>query len=454
MSRKLSAQRLRFRQRNSASKTSTRVPAPSIKTGGEFFADGRSISLLRDSSTESLKLLLGGGKGEVIGFLVEYADRTYVPPDLADSFQQAIVFPEEARDFGSTGALFAAIKESIVNCGLSEHAAQVAVYFLLSSWFVEILPAAPFLLISGPRAEASLLLALLSCLVRHPLPLVEISAASLRTLPTNLSPTLLIDDELMPDPLFRLLSVSSNRNANLVMKDGVMNAYGAKALYCGPLERDDSFGDAAMHINLLPSERMLSILTPKDRRDLAARFQPELLAYRVRNIARVAAAQFNVRGLPREGRLLGSLLAACIVDAPELQAGVGAMLEIQHQQRRADRWFDLRCVVIEAVLSRCHRRQDEADVVYVGDIAADAAAILMGRGETAKLEAREIGSILRDLGLSGKRNRRGYRFVLDDPFCHRIHKLAQQFDVATAQEGGLVTCPDCTETGLVSTVGA
>jgi hypothetical protein len=174
----------------------------------------------------------------------------------------------------STGALFAAIKESIVNCGLSEHAAQVAVYFLLSSWFVEILPVAPFLLISGPRAEASLLLALLSRLVRHP------------------------------------------------------------------------------------------------------------------------------------------------------------------------------------VLSRCHRRQDEADVVYVGDIAADAVAILTGRGETAKLEAREIGSILRDLGVNGKRNRRGYRFVLDDPFCHRIHKLAQQFDVATAQEGGLVTCPDCAETGLVSTVGA
>src|ERR1700682_5132754 len=130
---------------------------------------------------------------------------------------------------------------------------------------------------------------------------------------------------------------------------------------------------------------MLSILTPKDR-DLAARFQPELLSYRVRNIARVAAAPFDAGGLPREGRIFGSLLAACIGDAPELQAGVGAILEIQHQQKRADRWFDLRCVVIEAVLSRCHRRQDEADVVYVGDIAADAAAILMGRGETGKLE--------------------------------------------------------------------
>jgi hypothetical protein len=36
--------------------------------------------------------------------------------------------------------------------------------------------------------------------------------------------------------------------------------------------------------------------------------------------------------------LLASLLAVCIVDAPELQAGVGSLLEAWHQQTRADRW--------------------------------------------------------------------------------------------------------------------
>ena len=132
------------------------------------------------------------------------------------------------------------------------------------------------------------------------LPLVQISAGSLRSLPMSLSSTLLIDDELISDSLFRLLSVSSNRNANIVVTRGVTNAYGAKALYCGPLERDDSFGDAALHINLLPSEAMLPILTQKDRQDLAARFQPEFLAYRVRNIARVAAAQFDYADLSKE----------------------------------------------------------------------------------------------------------------------------------------------------------
>ena len=266
--------RTRLHQKNSPSRKSI---CP-IETGGEFLPDGTSISPVRDSNTDRLKILIAGGTNDVTDSMVEYAGRTYVPPNLSESFQSAIVFPEESRDFGSTAALFTGIKESIMDFGLPEQAVLIAVYFLLSSWFVEILPAAPFLLISGPRAEASLLLALLSCLVRHPLPLVEISAARLRSLLMSLRPTLLIDDELMPDPLLRLLSVSNNRNANLVSKDGVVDVYGAKALYCGPLERDDSFGDAAMHINLSPSDGIAPILSKEDRQDLAARSQPELLA--------------------------------------------------------------------------------------------------------------------------------------------------------------------------------
>jgi hypothetical protein len=328
-----------------------------IETGGEFLPDGRSISPVRDSNTDRLKILIAGKTNDVTDSIVDYAGRTYVPPDLSELFQSAIVFPEESRDFGSTGALFTGIKESIMDFGLPEQAVLIDVYFLLSSWLVEILPAAPFLLISGRRAQASLLLALLSCLVRHPLPLVEISAARLRSLPVSLHPTLLIDDELMPDPLFRLLSVSNNRNANIASKDGVVDAYGAKALYCGLLERDDSFGDAAMHINLSPSGGIAPILSKKDRQDLAAKFQPESLAYRVRNIARVAAVQFEYAGVSTEVRRLAGVLAGCIVDAPALQEGVGPLFEAQQDRFRGDRWVEPRCVVIEAILSRCHRQE-------------------------------------------------------------------------------------------------
>lgn len=140
-----------------------------IETGGEFLPDGSSISLVRDSNTDCLKILIAGGTNDVTDSMVEYAGRTYVPPDLSEPFQSAIVFPEQSRDFASTAALFTGTKESIMDFGLPEQAVLIAVYFLLSSWLVEILPAAPFLLISGPRAQASLLLALVSCLVTRAL---------------------------------------------------------------------------------------------------------------------------------------------------------------------------------------------------------------------------------------------------------------------------------------------
>jgi hypothetical protein len=446
-------QHLRLHQRRPVSKLSVGAVAPSVETGGEFFSDGRSISLVRNLDTERPKLLLVGGRRDVIGSAIEYAGRRYVPPDLSDSFQRALIFPETKKDFGSTAALFTSVKESLVCFGLPEQVALTAVYFLFPSWFVEVLPAAPLLLISGPRAEASMLLALLSCLVRHPLPIVQISETGLRSLPMNLRPTLLIDDELIADSLFRLLSVSSDRNANILVKDGVVNTYSAKALYCGPVERDESFGDAILRINLAPSDSRLPILAQKDRQDLAAKFQALLLGYRTKNIARVARAKFNYPGLHKEYQLLASLLAVCIVDAPEIQAGVGSLLEAQHRQAHPDRWLDLRCVVIEAALSRCHRKQKEGTVVHVKDIAEDAAAILKGRGAEGPLEPRAVGAALRMVGLTAKRDKSGYKFELTDSLSHRIHQLAHQFDVAAAQEGGLVGCDHCKELGLIHKAG-
>ena len=450
MTPKVFPQRVRYHRQNSTSDLPARSLGDPIETGGEFFAGGRSVSLILDPSTHRLKLLLSDGEAEQIDSIFEYAGRIYVPPGLSASFQKAIVFPEHARAFGSTAALFAAIKGSLTNLGLPEQVALITIYFVLSSWFTEILPAAPFLLISGPRAEADLLLALLSCLVRHPLPLAQLSVAGLRSLPLNLRPTLLIDDELMRGPLFRLLAVSNNRHANIISRDGVVNAYGAKALYVGPVERDDSFGGTVMHINLLPSDASLPILSQEDRYALAARFQPALLGYRVKYIGKVNAAQINFPDLHREVQALASLLAGCIVDAPELQAEVSSVFESQQNRLRTERWLDPPCVVIEAMLSRCHRKQQEGDALHIGEIAKDAAAIFKGRGEAAELAPRAIGAIVRALGLVPKRDGQGYCLQLTDALCRRIHKLARQFDVAAVQEGS-EACPYCGENSAEKT---
>jgi hypothetical protein len=435
-----------FQQKSCPAKK-TESPASPIETGGEFLPDGKSISLIQPLESDCLQLVFADGKDAKIAADVEYRRRTYVPPKTASSFREAIIFPSGIRDFGSTIALFTGIKDSLVRRGMPEEVAQSATYFGFGSWFTEVLPAVPFLLISGPRPSAILLLQLLGCLVRHPLPLVEISASSLRAVPMQLRPTLLIDNEFARNPLLRLLSASSNRNANIVRKGGVMNIFSAKALYRGEEPEDDSIGNGALRIDLFPSDRTLPILTLRDRQKLAAEFQPALLAYRVRNIEQVAAAQFDYAGVPQEVRPLAGLLAGCIVGAPELQAGVGPLLQTQHSRFRAERWVEPRCVVIEALLSHCHRKGQDGDLVRVGQIAQDVAAILKGRGETMEIQPRAIGATLRVLGLIAKRDGHGYGFALTESFSRRIHGLARQLDVAGVQEGRRM-CSHCGESPL------
>jgi hypothetical protein len=100
--------------------------------------------------------------------------------------------------------------------------------------------------------------------------------------------------------------------------------------------------------------------------------------------------------------------------------------------------------VIEALLSRCHRKEKDGEIARVGEIAEDGAAILKGRGEAVEQKPRAIGATLRVLGLIAKRDSHGCGFALTESFSQKIHKLAREFDVATVQEGR-TTCSQCCE---------
>ena len=158
------------------------------------------------------------------------------------------------------------------------------------------------------------------------------------------------------------------------------NIYCPKAVYRGDGFGDDFFGDAALRINLAPSQGRLPILDPQTRQEIASEIQPGLLAYRFRNFGKVRESQVDLQQFSSAIRILARVLGVCVVDAPELQAGLVPLLE-EHQQRiRGERWTDLRCVVIEALMYHCHDGGKE--LVYVGEIARTVGTILKGRAQT------------------------------------------------------------------------
>jgi hypothetical protein len=66
MTRKVFPQRVRSHRHCSTVDLPARSLGDPIETGGEFFAGGRSVSLILDPSTHRLKLLLSDGEAEQI----------------------------------------------------------------------------------------------------------------------------------------------------------------------------------------------------------------------------------------------------------------------------------------------------------------------------------------------------------------------------------------------------
>jgi hypothetical protein len=343
----------------------------------------------------------------------------------------------------SSSVLFTAVLDLFKSRGFHEKVALTSTYFVFSTLFSACLPVAPCLLITGARPEARLLLELFQCLVSNPLPLFELTRREFLSIDINLEPTVLIDDDGISASMWKLLRASNHRNARVLSSTGMQTVYCSKVIYVGTDANVGDIDDSLLRINLSPLlYRRLPILEESDKLGIAAQFEPRLRAYRQRNFARVRDSRFDLPEFASAIRILARVLGAPIVDAPELQAALGPMLREYQEAIGASLWLDPRCVAIEAVLFRSHDCQTER--LHVGEITRNANAILKGRGETTPLEAKAVGAILRQLGLSPRRDRNGYAIHLDDSVRRCIHQLASRFRVATVQQGEML-CAHCAE---------
>jgi len=352
---------------------------PAIRTIGEVFSDGTNIELIREAATGRMSLSSFDGKSHTVGNRVKAHGQLYLPAQIHPTILRAVTLPTRCGEYGSTNQLFAAVREKLTTSGFLDDVTLPTTHFVFASWFPEFSAVAPCLSISGPRSEAVYLLRLLGCLVRHPLRLAEITRAGLCSLPINLQLTFLIDQEPISRSTRSLLSASNHPGTYVPWKGGLADIYCAKAIYVGDGLAGGRVGDSALHVQLAPSRARLPILDANTDRMIADEFQGKMAAYRSQNIQRVRDSQFDLPRLASGTRVLARILGACIVDAPELQAGLEALLRDQEEQARASRWTDLRCVAIEAMLYYCH--VEEEGKVYVGKAAGTASTILRGRRE-------------------------------------------------------------------------
>ncbi len=405
------------------------------ETGGLVFSDGSCLELIKNDAGQ-LSLLHSFRKRGAQR--IKYQRRTYVPPIIHESLSEALTLPH-GRVSSSITDLFIKLCTLFIEPGFSAETGKKLAYWTLSTWFVELLPQAPCLLITGSRPEATLVLQLLNCVVRHGLSLTDISMSGLRYLPMHLRPTLLIN-HLSPSML-KALSASSYPRAYVPTREGVADLYCGKAVYAGTYLVNDAL-DGAFHVHLASFNGKLPVINDLALRQLAADFQPLLLDYRMRCAAKVRDADFEVPGLRSELRILGRVLGSAIVDAPELQGNLVTILQDYQEEIRVEDLLEEQCIVVEALLSHSHCEPSD-HLVYVGQLADTSNGILKDRGSREKLEPKALGCILRKLGFTPKRNAKGFAIRINEDGRHRIHQLAREFQVSATNEGeGCSHCRD------------
>ena len=383
------------------------------ETGGKVFPDGRCIELF----THDGHLGLLDSSNNSFNERIEYQGQTYVPPTIHPSLLKILRLPTGGI-CDSTANNFKHICTLFMERGISERAAKGLTYWAVSTWFAELFPLAPCLILTGSRPEASLVLQLLSCIVRHGLPLADINMSGFRFLPMHIQPTLLISN-LSPATL-RALSMSNCPGVYLPTKDGFADLYCAKAIYAGDHLLEAALG-SAFRVHLASSHGKLPVISDLEQRELAADLQARLAAYRIMNASQVRVSDFDVPTLGSELRMLARVLGSAIVDAPELRADLVNLLREYQEEICAGNAFNEESIAVEALLSHSHSNEPD-QLVYVGQLADTSNRLLKERGSREKLEPKALGWAIRSsLGLSSKRNAKGFAIKLTEDVRHRIH---------------------------------
>lgn len=368
---------------------------------------------------------------------ISYGGRTYRPAPISGGLANAVRFPTTSKPFGSAAKVTASMRELLSRyVDLAPEAVALLIAFALASYFVDCFPVAPVLYLLGPDNEAGLVLRLLGCLCRRPVLLGDIDLAALATLPSQMEPTLLINQRNLAQRITRILLTSNNRHFVMARGNGQLNVYGAKAFSADP-ELADGIG---LHLSLSPAQDPLPTLTDADEETFASDFQARLLRYRMVNYRGVRDAQIDSRNFVPAMRDEVRAWLAPICDCPDLQKSVTSALLQKSQNLEGNRVSDDRCVIIEAALFFCH--QENAEHVFVGELAEYVNALLKGRHEDRSLTDKKVGLLLSAVGIRAHRVVKGYRIALSDSVRQQIHRIAHAYQVLSTQDG-VARCCHC-----------
>jgi hypothetical protein len=155
--------------------------------------------------------------------------------------------------------------------------------------------------------------------------------------------------------------------------------------------------------------------------------------YRSKNLPCVQVRRWLPSDLSSETAAIATELGRCIVDAPELQQKLMALLKTQDQQRLSEMSNTTEAIVLEATRTLTRDGREHA---YAKEIAAEVNRLLEARGETARLSPEKVGHRLKRLGLrTHPLSQVGNGLTFDKATLARIQQLAAVYMMEDAPVG-------------------
>ncbi|RSL17966.1 hypothetical protein EDE15_3518 [Edaphobacter aggregans] len=343
---------------------------------------------------------------------------------LSGTNKAATSTPESSPAPPSSKALelLTTIKHTIkAQTHLSNADIAIAAFWVISTWFQEALIVLPCLVITGPAHEATELLRVLHDLCLGSLLLAGFRRGDLKDVSRH---TLLISEPNLNNQTAALLGNLTNRGFMIVEQGSYLQCHSSKAVYIGedPTIRRIQH---AIYIDVTPALNAEKRIPPVGIDQAVEDLNSNLAKYREGHLAQVRRLAFNPIGVSPETCAVAKALGSCIVDSPDLQAALVAILAPWDRRQISERRNTTEALVVEAILALSTGGTEQ---LYAREIAVEINRLVEARGEPSKLSPEKVGHRLRKLGLPTRRlSQAGNGLIMDKETLTRLQTLSAMY---------------------------
>jgi hypothetical protein len=412
-----------------------------------LLSDGRMMDLGRCTGRAQGLEFLVWDHGQICRTsYLEHENERLIVPRLDSSIISALRLPGEAKTCPPVRELSLQLMEAIgTYFDLSAQDIVLLATFILSTWFADRLPVAPYLSVCGPPDSGQAkLLQFLHCLCRRAIHVGHVTPSSVYRLSAQVRPTWLIDE---PDfnnrYLASLLRAGHQRGSYVLSQNKAFENFGPKVIVSRTPLNDIAIASNTVHIVMSPSGRDLPSLDPYAQQTVADTFQPMLQMFRFVNYKVVSGSQHPLLlKLPVTLQDTARALAAPLLGNEELLERLAEILESQARFVQFDRFGDPEWVVMLALYALCHEFHGD---LYLARVTEESNRMLRESGEGKPYSSHKVGRIMRrSLGFDAGRRGEGYRIELSLEIRRKIHSHAKAMGI----KRGDILHPSSVESGV------